>query len=308
MATSLPVIDISPYLSLSSTPDQRQETAKAINHACTTYGFFYLNGHGIPEAKLSQVISLARQFFATPLSEKNKLKRYDAGGPEGGDGARGYQAMGENVTGGMRDFHEAVDLYREWNHAEKEDGDGGPGTHKTLQGSNLWPKEPEELKDVYLAYIDQLQHVSEALVRAMGIALDLDLPTPTPTANQKIEDSEIFVRNSNKSFWVMRMIGYPQLSTPLASDDHADISQFSCGQHTDYGSVTLLLADPTPGALQVLCKDEVTWLDADPIPGAFVVNVGDMMGRWSECPILPFNIHLDPLAHPHSATSIEEHS
>jgi isopenicillin N synthase-like dioxygenase len=284
MAISLPIIDISPYLTPTSTPTQRQETAKAINHACTTYGFFYLTGHNIPETKLNQIISLARQFFATPLSEKNKLKRHDAGGPEGGDGARGYQAMGENVTGGMRDFHEAVDLYREWDYAEKEDGDGGPRTYKTLQGPNLWPKEPEELKDVYLAYIDQLQRVSAALVRAMGVALDLDSPTATPTSTQETtEDSEIFVRNSNKSFWVMRMIGYPQLSTPLASDDHADISQFSCGQHTDYGSVTLLLADPTPGALQVLCKDEVTWLDADPIPGAFVVNVGDMMERWSEC-------------------------
>jgi isopenicillin N synthase-like dioxygenase len=48
----------------------------------------------------------------------------------------------------------------------------------------------------------------------------------------------------------------------------------------DYGCVTLLLADSTRGALQVLSKSG-EWIDADPIEGAFVVNIGDMMERWT---------------------------
>jgi isopenicillin N synthase-like dioxygenase len=74
------------------------------------------------------------------------------------------------------------------------------------------------------------------------------------------------------------MIGYPPLTTPHTPGN--DIEQFSCGAHTDYGCVTLLLTDPTPGALQVQLKDG-TWLNADPIPGAFVVNIGDMIERWT---------------------------
>ena len=77
----------------------------------------------------------------------------------------------------------------------------------------------------------------------------------------------------------MRLIGYPKLSKPIGPE--ADIAEQSCGEHTDYGCVTLLLADPTPGALQVLLKDGKTWLNADPIPGAFVVNIGDMIERWT---------------------------
>lgn len=276
---SLPIIDISPFLDPTATSDARQQVAVAIDRACTDFGFFYLTGHGIPQARLEEVVSLARQFFALPPAEKNRIKRHDAGGPEGGDGARGYQGMGENVTQGKKDMHEAIDLYREWDHASREEGKGGPGTWSTLHGPNLWPEEPKQLKPVYLEYIDQLQNVGTALVRAMGQALDLPSPEPSSSPTAQAEDSEVFVRNTSKSFWVMRLIGYPKLAAPVSSD--ADIAELSCGEHTDYGCVTLLLADATPGALQVLLKDGKTWLNADPIPGAFVVNIGDMIERWT---------------------------
>ncbi|PSN73688.1 naringenin,2-oxoglutarate 3-dioxygenase [Corynespora cassiicola Philippines] len=272
---SLPLIDISPFLDPTSTPLSRQKTATALNAACTSYGFFYLTGHGIPASRLSQIISLARTFFSLALEQKNKIKRYDAGGPEGGDGARGYQAMGENVTAGKRDFHEAIDLYREWDHGAREEGAGGKGTWGTLQGRNLWPEEPGELRGVYEEYIGQVQEVGRAVVHAMGVALGLGA-----TGEEKDgEDEEVFVRATEKSFWVMRLIGYPRLEVP--AEEGADAEAFSCGEHTDYGCVTLLLADPTPGALQVLLKDGKTWLNADPIPGAFVVNIGDMIERWT---------------------------
>jgi isopenicillin N synthase-like dioxygenase len=271
-ATSLPIIDISPFLDPTPDLSSRRRTAQSIANACQEFGFFYLTGHGIPISTLDSIIDLAREFFALPLEAKNKIKRYEAA--EGGDGARGYQGMGENVTGGKRDMHEAVDLYREWEHPLEKgtEGDVLPERHATLQGPNLWPIQPSELKEAYLAYIDQLQAVGKSLVRAMGVALDL--PSPTPDADESAEDSDIFVRKTDHSFWVMRLIGYPKLDVPLGEE--ASETEFSCGEHTDYGCVTLLLADPTPGALQVLLKDGKTWLNADPVSGAFVVNIGDM--------------------------------
>ncbi|CAG5140580.1 uncharacterized protein ALTATR162_LOCUS741 [Alternaria atra] len=272
----LPIIDISAFLDPSSTKDAQSTTAKAINAACVNYGFFYLTGHGIPTAELDKIINLAREFFALPLDEKNKIKRFDAGSPEGGDGARGYQGLGENVTGGLQDMQEAIDWYRDWPEEKREPGEGRPGSVKSLQGVNLWPEQPKELKPVYTDYIERVKKVGEALAHAMGVALDLG--TPSKDAMQSEEDEETFVRNCNESFWVMRMIGYPPLTTPHTPGN--DIEQFSCGAHTDYGCVTLLLTDPTPGALQVQLKDG-TWLNADPIPGAFVVNIGDMIERWT---------------------------
>jgi isopenicillin N synthase-like dioxygenase len=266
----LPIIDLSAFLDPSSSQDARETTAQAINAACINYGFFYLTGHGIPMSKLDEVISLAREFFVLPLEEKNRIKRFNAGGSEGGDGARGYQGLGENVTGGLQDMQEAIDWYREWPTSKIEPSEGAPGSVKTLQGPNLWPEQPSALKPVYLEYISRVQHVGEALVHAMGVALDLG--ALSPHADASTEDENIFVRNCDASFWVMRMIGYPPLTSPQ--------DQFSCGAHTDYGCVTLLHADSTPGALQVQLKDG-TWLPADPIPGAFVVNIGDMIERWT---------------------------
>jgi isopenicillin N synthase-like dioxygenase len=273
----LPIIDLSAFLDPDSSEEARQTTAKAINAACVNYGFFYLTGHGIPVSKLDEVISLAREFFALPLSEKNKIKRFDAGGPEGGDGARGYQGLGENVTGGLQDMQEAIDWYREWPADKKEVEDNStPGSVKTLQGANLWPSQPKELESVYLSYISRVQAVGAALVHAMGVALNLS--APLPRGDKSTQDADIFLRNCDQSFWVMRMIGYPPLTTPHTPG--TDISQFSCGAHTDYGCVTLLHTDATPGALQVQLKDG-TWLAADPVPGAFVVNIGDMIERWT---------------------------
>lgn len=275
----LPIIDISSFLDSASSEEARQTTAKAINAACVNYGFFYLTGHGIPLDELDRIISLARSFFHLPLEEKNKIKRFDAGGPEGGDGARGYQGLGENVTGGLQDMQEAIDWYREWGSTKREQGDSGPNSVKSLQGPNLWPSQPAELRPVYEAYIERVKIVGAALVHAMGVALGLPTPTSSAaTTSTDAEDTEIFVRNCSDSFWVMRMIGYPPLTTPHTPG--TDISQFSCGAHTDYGCVTLLHTDDTPGALQVQLKDG-TWLPAHPIRGAFVVNIGDMIERWT---------------------------
>lgn len=283
--SGLPIIDISPYLDPSSTAAARQTTAQAINAACTNYGFFYLTGHGIPTAKLDEIIDLARRFFAQPLAQKNKIKRFDAGGPEGGDSARGYQGLGENVTGGLQDMQEAIDLYAAWP-GPVEPGDGGPTTRKTLQGPNLWPSEPRKLRAVYEAYITSVTEVGRALTRAMGAALELG-SCAGGSGEDEDEDEHVFARHCESSFWVMRLINYPPLpasvtaaKTPGDEGAAQDPGQFSCGAHTDYGCVTLLLTDPTPGALQVQLKDG-SWLAADPIRGAFVVNIGDMIERWT---------------------------
>jgi isopenicillin N synthase-like dioxygenase len=246
---ALPIIDISPFLpTTNSTPSAKAACAQALHTACNTHGFFYLTNHGIPAALTTSILSLARQFFlnTSPSSKVRIARRH----------ARGWQQIGENVTQGLRDMHEAIDFYREVDDmAELADG--------PLGGANQWPEEPPELRGVYEEYLAKVLNLGEVVVRAMGYAFGP-------------EHEEIFLSKTRNSFWVLRMIGYPSLQSTNSS------SGISCGEHTDYGCTTFLLADPdVKGALQVLARDGSMWLDADPIPGAFVVNIGDMIERWT---------------------------
>ena len=93
-----------------------------------------------------------------------------------------------------------------------------------------------------------------------GIALSLGL------------DEDYFDKFMTDPFWVIRLIGYPPLPV-----DHKGVS---CGQHTDYGCLTILNTDDTQDALQVWSK-QGEWITVSPMPGAFVINIGDMINNWT---------------------------
>jgi isopenicillin N synthase-like dioxygenase len=71
-----------------------------------------------------------------------------------------------------------------------------------------------------------------------------------------------------------QMVYYPPQSP------QSDADQFGVAPHTDYGCITLLWQDQV-GGLQVREIANDTWVDAPPVPGSFVVNVGDLLARWT---------------------------
>ncbi|KAK6534997.1 hypothetical protein TWF281_006296 [Arthrobotrys megalospora] len=257
---ALPFVDVSPFLQKGTPPSPVKEaSAKSLFTACHDVGFFYLKGHGIPKEQCDLVLDTVKRWMLTATKEeKDAIARKDAGVGDG-DGARGYQRVGENVTLGKSDFHEAIDLYATYP-SPPPSPPYGP-----LQGPNLWPKNSPTFSTTFTTYIDQILLLGAALMRCMAVALSLP------------EDHfEPFI---TPSFWVCRAIGYPPL-TPEAMA--ANPGGVGCGAHSDYGCWTFLLADETKGALKVKSKDDGEgWVDADPVEGCYVVNVGDMLMQWT---------------------------
>ncbi len=123
---------------------------------------------------------------------------------------------------------------------------------------NQWPEIPA-FRATLQRYYDELQALIIALHRP--IALDLGA------------DEHYFDARFDRALGVLRLLRYPEHPA------QADPDLFGAAPHTDYGNLTLLAQDGTPG-LEVRDRDGA-WIDVEPTPGAFVCNIGDALMRWS---------------------------
>ncbi|CAL5197730.1 unnamed protein product [Lathyrus oleraceus] len=245
------IIDISPLLAKSDDPKMAQDpevldVVAQLDKACTQAGFFYVKGHGIPDTLLKGVRDITRTFFELPYEEKAKIKMTPA------NGFRGYEKMGENLTEGTPDMHEAIDCYREVTKGMY--GDLG----KVMEGCNQWPQNPPKFNLVMEEYIGLCKDLARKIMRGIALALG---GSPYEFEGDRAGDP----------FWVMRIIGYPGVST---------VNDIGCGAHTDYGLLTLLNQDDDINALQVKNLSG-EWISASPVPGSFVCNIGDMLKIYS---------------------------
>ncbi|ANZ13488.1 2OG-Fe(II) oxygenase [Streptomyces noursei ATCC 11455] len=89
-----------------------------------------------------------------------------------------------------------------------------------------------------------------------------------------VEES-YFVPFTDHPIATLRMNHYPHPGT----DSALDRNQIGMGAHTDYGILTVLWVDNVQG-LQVLTS-RGSWLDVRPEPGCLLVNLGDLLARWT---------------------------
>lgn len=242
---SLPAIDFSQYL--FGTREQRERTSAQIQAACRQYGFFYLERHGIPDELVANAFAAASEFFALPLPERLACKAAT------GRQNRGYQPMFDTQREG-----EAPDV--------KESFDMGfplpPAQLASLAdlpfySHNAWPRDASFRYRVESLYFSMLA-CGHQLLRAIAESLGLD--------------ANFFVARCQQPFTNMRLVHYPP--QPPAAD-----GGIGARPHTDKGLITLLLNDAN-GGLHVQSADG-DWIDAPPREGALIVNVGDLLTRWT---------------------------
>jgi isopenicillin N synthase-like dioxygenase len=169
----------------------------------------------------------------------------------------GYIGMGEenaDPTVSKGDIHEGYDVIAE--DVETASGFLEGDFRKT---GNQWPANLPGFHETVTEYTIAVRLLARRMFAAF--ALGLDLP------------EDYFVPMSDKPMALTRMMYYPSQSGPL------DLSRMGVGAHTDHECFTILAQDTVP-ALQVRNR-RGEWIDAPPIPGTFVVNIGDLMSRWT---------------------------
>jgi isopenicillin N synthase-like dioxygenase len=253
--TAVPVIDISAYRGGDSAA--RQQLAGEVDRTCREIGFMVIAGHGVDPALIEAVEEVSRAFFDLPLEEKMQIVR------PAPDVTRGYMPIKAEVLVRSRGGNAPGDL-NESLMIGPVDTDGSSYYAAAEAGRhfapNLWPERPAGLREIYERYYRVVDTLAIDLMRLFALALGLP---------EKYFDSSV-----DRSISRLRVRNYPApLETPVPG-------QLRAGAHSDYGSLTILKTEDRPGGLQVQGKDG-EWLDVPHRPGCFVVNIGDMLARWT---------------------------
>jgi isopenicillin N synthase-like dioxygenase len=245
--SALPIIDISGLRGDAS--DRRSVTAQ-LRKASLDTGFFYVVGHGVPATLIEQVFAEAKRFFDRPMDEKLRIKATDLRCLHGYEPLRAQTLEPGSPPDLKEGFLMGLDLPSEHPMVIQDPANYGP---------NQWPAGLPGFEPVMSAYFQEMLRVSQEVLRAL--ALTLDVPT------------DYFDTFCDTPVTTLRLLHYPtQPEKPLPGEK-------GCGAHTDWGAVTILLQDDA-GGLQVLSRDR-GWVQAPPVAGSFVVNLGDLMGRWT---------------------------
>ncbi|CAL0331161.1 unnamed protein product [Lupinus luteus] len=234
-----------PIIDLSSA--DRDSIANSIRQACTEYGFFYLVNHGVEKDSVQEVFDHSSNFFSLPLEHKMKLAR---------KAYRGYSPL----------YAEKLDPTSHSKGDPKESYYIGPIKDTTSVNLNQWPSQEllPNWRPTMESFYWKLFAAGKELLSLIARSLNLD------------EDYFKKIGAINEPAAFLRLLHYPG---ELPSSEEI----YGASPHSDYGMVTLLVTDGVPG-LQI-CRDKFkqpqVWEDVTHVEGAFIVNIGDMMERWT---------------------------
>lgn len=232
-----------PVVDLSGDPDRLRAVLREVTHEV---GFFYLTGHGVSQRLVDEVLSAAHRLFALPAEDKDAIAMVRS--PH----FRGFTRLGGELTGGLTDWREQIDVGPE----RRATAHGKDLDYLWLQGPNQWPKAVPELRAALTSWDAALAAVGRKLLREWAIALG--------SAGGVFDEAF-----GSEPATLIKVIRYPARGT----------TDQGVGAHRDSGVLTLLLAEPDAGGLQV--EVDGTWVEAPGRAGAFIVNIGELLERAS---------------------------
>ena len=242
-ADVIPIVDITP---LRDGTDPTS-VARALHAASQGLGFIYISGHGIPDHVISDARASAMTFFALPDEQKAEVS---VTAKHRGWLGHGGAKMQEDAKA---DFKESFI----WGYQNEH---GRTPEDHPLRGANNWPSFMPEMEAKAMAYFRHAHDVAHHLMRGFALGLNLD--------------ESFFLKSTDAPMSRASYVYYPQ------QPETAGIDQFGVGPHTDFGVLTVLCQDDV-GGLQVQDING-DWIHAPPIEGTLIVNVADLLSRWTD--------------------------
>ncbi|KAI4648316.1 hypothetical protein J4E93_004728 [Alternaria ventricosa] len=251
-----PILDFSKFY--QNDPASKKQLVDEVRNCCLHNGFFQITGHNVPIELQNRMMDWNKKFFDLPLEEKNKVNKDTTN-----TWNRGYELLKSQIleAGTSPELKEGFYI-----------GDEIPKTHpyfinkKLNSGPNMWPSAAslpnvQDFKETSLEYYARVVSLAKDILKVLALTLDLE--------------ETYFDAFATGAVATMRLLHYP--SQPPSSPTHLTRG---IGAHTDFGCITILLQDTVSG-LQVYDHATQEWLDVTPTPGAFVINLGNLMMRWS---------------------------
>ncbi|XP_055337314.1 uncharacterized protein LOC129587545 [Paramacrobiotus metropolitanus] len=246
----VPVLDFGIY----NEADGQVKLGEQIAHVLKTSGFMYVKNHGIPQETIDKVFNSSKKVFSLPPDIKAKKPRSSKFEP-----SCGYVAMGsEKLDEARRD-----EIREAYNYIPYND--------------ERLPEEVPEFGPACKSLFWESWNFSKKLLECL--AQGLHQPRKTIFA----DDSHQYIGRPG-NFTTLRIHNYPARDMSKAEADHLT----RCGAHTDYGTLTVLFQDDV-GGLEVETT-QGAFIPAPPIPGTLVINIGDIMQRWT-CDKLRSTVH-----------------
>ncbi|KAK1977256.1 citrinin biosynthesis oxygenase CtnA [Colletotrichum cereale] len=250
---TIPTVDISAWLSDDASASAKQKVVDDMSNACSTYGFFYLVGHGITPEMQAKALEADRLFFSLP-----KEKRMEVWiGKSLGKSFRGYEPAGMQThhKGLLPDTKETFMVGRE---VALDDPDCGSFS----TGPNLWPTSlpDEHFRIPILKYQAKMLNLVRVLLKILAQGLPNEWNCQEDVFDSLTIDPSI----------PMRFLHY-------AVQPQRPDNQYGVADHTDFGCVSVLLQEPGTKGLEVWYPPSEEWVPVPVKEGAFVINMGDMM-------------------------------
>lgn len=222
----------------------RHEAAEEIAQACREIGFLSIVNHGVAPELMARMQQTTEHYFDLQAEEKKQIEMSEEY-PYGYSGFAEENLSAGYDEGGKPDLKECFAI--------------GPSNPAAGMPLVRWPANPPEMREVWGEYWSSMDALSLRVLNLFGTALG--------QGDNWFDDKTLRHRSA------LRALNYPQQDAP------PEPGQIRCGAHTDYGTITILKQDKT-GGLQVRDRNH-QWHDVPYMEDAFVLNLGDLMQRWT---------------------------